>query len=126
MRCPCRKKSETHAYADCCGPCHAGTALAPTAEALMRSRYAAFALGDVSHLLATWHPSTRPAELRLDPDQQWLLLKVLAAHTDGDTATVEFSARSLVGQRAHVLHEVSRFVREDGRWFYVDGADETR
>lgn len=121
MRCPCRKKSETRTYAACCGPYHAGRELAPTAEALMRSRYAAFAMGNAPYLLATWHPSTRPADLGLDPAQEWLLLKVIASATEGDAATVEFKARSRTGQRIHVQHEVSRFVREGGRWCYVDG-----
>ncbi len=87
----------------------------------MRSRYAAFALGNAGYLLATWHPATRPVELPLDPAQDFLLLKVLATHENGDSATVEFAARSRVGQRTQELHEVSRFVRVDGRWFYVDG-----
>jgi SEC-C motif domain protein len=121
MRCPCRKKSQTQAYDDCCGPYHAGANDAPSAEALMRSRYAAFALGNVPYLLATWHPATRPAELTLDPAQEWLLLRVLATHNDGDAATVEFTARSRLGNRTQLMHEVSNFVRTDGRWLYLDG-----
>jgi len=120
-RCPCRKKSETTTYAKCCEPYHAGRAVAPTAEALMRSRYAAYALGKADYLLATWHPSTRPADFALNADQQWLLLRVQGTTTDADRATVEFTARSRQGGRDHVLHEVSRFVREAGRWYYVDG-----
>lgn len=90
----------------------------------MRSRYSAFAVGDAGYLLATWHPTTRPAALELDPDVRWTGLEVLA--TTGGTlfeahGTVEFRAHSVVGRRAGVQHELSRFVREDGRWTYVDG-----
>lgn len=120
-RCPCRKKSETTPYAECCAPYHTGEAAPPTAEALMRSRYAAYALGKADYLLATWHPSTRPVRLELNADQQWLLLRILGTTTDGDRATVEFTARSRQGGRDHVLHEISRFVREAGQWLYVDG-----
>ncbi|MDX2159153.1 MAG: YchJ family metal-binding protein [Hyphomicrobiaceae bacterium] len=121
MRCPCRKKSETLSYEECCGPLHAGTMAASTAEALMRSRYAAFAMKDAAYLLATWHPSTRPARIDFTPGQEWLLLRIVAASTVGDKATVEFIARSRVGNATGALHEVSRFVREGGRWLYVDG-----
>jgi SEC-C motif-containing protein len=121
MRCPCRKKSETTGYAECCEPYHAGLRHAATAEALMRSRYAAFALNKSAYLLATWHPTTRPAHLPLDGSDEWVQLRVLAASTDGDTAVVEFIARSRHGGHIASLHEVSRFVREDGQWFYLDG-----
>lgn len=117
--CPC---ASGRAYADCCGPLHAGARAAATAEALMRSRYSAFARGDAAYLLDTWHPATRPAALELDPATRWLGLEVRAHHADGDAATVEFVARSRSGgASAQRLHERSRFVREDGRWFYVDG-----
>ena len=121
MRCPCRKKSETRTYADCCQPYHVGVRAAPTAETLMRSRYVAFALGNAAYLSATWHPSTRPAEITFTPGQQWLMLQVVATNTIGDNATVAFIARSRIGGDAHVLSEVSRFARDDERWHYVDG-----
>lgn len=90
----------------------------------MRSRYTAFARGDVDHLLRTWHPTTRPATLTLDPAIRWTQLEVLERvggslfDTDG---VVEFRAHHREGRRRGVLHERSRFVREDGRWFYRDG-----
>lgn len=88
----------------------------------MRSRYSAFVLGHADYLRATWHPATRPAALELDPATRWLGLEVRRHAEDGDTATVEFVARSRTsGASAQRLHEISRFVREDGRWFYVDG-----
>lgn len=121
MRCPCRKKSETVAYADCCQPLHDGVRAAVTAEALMRSRYAAFALNNARYLSATWHPSTHPAEITFTTGQEWLGLRIVAARTEGDTATVEFIARSRIGGSTDALHETSRFRREGGKWFYIDG-----
>jgi SEC-C motif-containing protein len=120
--CPC---GNALPLADCCGRYHAGPLhlQAPTAEALMRSRYSAFVLDLTGYLLDTWHPSTRPASLDPSPAAlSWLGLDV-RRHTVQDTthATVEFVARSKLGGRAERLHETSRFVREDGRWFYVDG-----
>lgn len=121
MRCPCRKKSETTTYAGCCQPYHLGTGVAATPEVLMRSRYAAFALLLADYVSSTWHSSTRPAPFSFTPGQEWQSLQVRASHTWVDDATVEFVARSRIGGTSYVLHEVSRFVREDGRWFYVDG-----
>lgn len=96
---------------------------APDALSLMRSRYSAYVLADTAYLLSTWHPATRPA--RLDPDDQvkWLGLEVRAhQETDAAHAEVEFVARCRGGDgKAVRLHERSRFVREEGRWFYVDG-----
>jgi SEC-C motif domain protein len=122
MRCPCRKKSETVGYADCCQPYHRGVRAAPTAEALMRSRYAGFVLKDAAYVRATWHLSTRSASMEFARDQEWISLQVRAVSETGDSATVEFVARSRIGGSTHVLHETSRFVRERGQWFYVDGA----
>ncbi len=95
---------------------------APDAESLMRSRYTAFVRGDVAHLLATWHTRQRPASLKLDDGVKWLGLEV-KHHTpiDDTHAEVEFVARSRVQGRGQRLHERSRFVREDGFWYYVDG-----
>ena len=117
--CPCGRGD----YARCCGPLHAG-ATAADAEALMRSRYSAYARGDAEYLKATWHASTRPASLDLatDPPLRWLGLDVKRHVAEGDRATVQFVARFRQGGgRAGRLQETSRFVREDGRWYYVDG-----
>jgi SEC-C motif domain protein len=123
--CPC---GSALPYAGCCGRLHAehaasGTLTAPSPEALMRSRYAAFVLDLRAYLLASWHASTRPAELEPpEPGLKWLGLDVKrSAMLDADHGTVEFVARSKLGGRAHRLHETSRFVRENGEWFYVDG-----
>lgn len=90
----------------------------------MRSRYSAFVVGEVAYLLATWHPSTRPVDLELDEDRRWLGLEIVAA-TDGGlldaTGEVEFVARSFVDGRREAQSERSRFVRDGGRWCYVDG-----
>ena len=120
--CPC---GSARPYDACCGRWHAGPAhlQAPDAEVLMRSRYSAYVLGLTDYLLETWHPSTRPAEaLEHDPAVRWLGLEVRRhGATDADHATVEFVARSKLAGRAFRLHESSRFVREGGRWFYLDG-----
>ena len=117
--CPC---GSGRRYADCCAPLHAG-APAADAGALMRSRYAAYVLKLADYLLATWHPDTRPSELDLTDDPaRWLGLEVRRQQTTDPThASVEFVARYRVGGRGHRLHETSRFVREDGRWYYTDG-----
>jgi SEC-C motif domain protein len=118
-RCPCLS-GET--YDACCGRYHAGHAEAPTAEALMRSRYAAFAVGDAGYLRRTWHATGRPAELELDPVVRWTGLDVLDVRGGGpfDTeGTVEFRAHHRVDGAPGSQHEVSRFVREHGRWLYV-------
>ena len=124
LPCPCGALP-ARPHADCCGRFHAGPLhlLAPTAEALMRSRYSAYVLALTDYLRDTWHPSTRPAAIEPNPaGLKWLGLEV-RRHTpqDADHATVEFVARSKLGGRAQRLHETSRFVREDGRWYYVDG-----
>jgi len=86
----------------------------------MRSRYSAYVLGLIDYLLATWHPSTAPGELELSP-VKWLELDVRHAATTGDAGVVEFVARLRDSGRGMRMHEISRFVREDGRWLYIDG-----
>ncbi len=123
--CPCDSGST---YADCCGNWHAGLLQglhAPTPEALMRSRYSAYVLGLIDYLLATWHPATAPGELELPP-LKWLGLEVLLAQATAQAGVVEFVARCRENGRAQRLHETSRFVREQGRWYYVDGIIEAQ
>jgi SEC-C motif-containing protein len=89
----------------------------------MRSRYSAFAVGDAAYLLRTWHPSTRPQQLVLDPDLRWYRLDILATHRGGmlDTdGTVEFRAHYRSPDGAGSQHETSRFLRDSGAWAYVD------
>jgi SEC-C motif domain protein len=125
--CPCGRaaKGKPVPYGQCCGRFiedFTGTP-APEAESLMRSRYTAFALRRTDYLLATWHVSRRPASLALDEGVKWLGLEVRRHKpTDEAHAEVEFVARQRdAGGRAHRLHETSRFVREEGRWYYLDG-----
>lgn len=90
----------------------------------MRSRYTAFVLGDEAHLRRSWHPDTCPADLAPDPRQRWLGLKVRAAAAgtpEDDLGTVEFVARYKIDGRGHRLHELSEFVRHEGRWVYLRG-----
>ncbi|GGZ07141.1 YchJ family protein [Streptomyces poonensis] len=117
LSCPC---GHAETYEVCCGRFHRGEAAAPTAEALMRSRYSAFVKRDEAYLLRTWHPRTRPTEVDLGTGPVWTGLEVLetsggsAFHTTG---TVTFRA----SYRGGALHERSRFERVDGAWVYVDG-----
>ena len=118
--CPCGRPLP---YDSCCGRWHAGPLYlqAPDAESLMRSRYSAFVRELADYLLDTWHPSTRPPGIDFEPGLRWLGLDVKRHAPQGeDRAIVEFVARSKLGGRAHRLHETSRFVREGGRWLYVD------
>jgi len=118
--CPCGSGDR---FDGCCRPALQG-APAPTAERLMRSRYTAFVVGDAGYLAATWHPGTRPDELDLDPAQRWTGLQILdvEAGADGDVrGVVEFRAAWRHGADRGVLHERSRFVRQSGRWWYLDG-----
>ena len=121
LPCPCGS-GRTHA--ECCGPYLARTAQAPTAEALMRSRYTAYALGEFDYLRSTWHSTTQPAEIASDTAPKWVGLEVLSTECGGPQdaeGQVEFIARYKLQGRAFRLHERSRFVREGGNWRYVDG-----
>lgn len=89
----------------------------------MRSRYSAFVLCNEGYLLATWHEHTRPKSLSFEPTIRWLGLRIVDSRvTSESTAEVEFIARYRVGGgSAARQHERSRFVRENGAWFYIDG-----
>jgi SEC-C motif-containing protein len=122
--CPCGHAAP---YEACCGRWHAGALQlqAPSAEALMRSRYSAHVFGLAPYLLDTWHARTRPASIAPPPPGlTWIGLELRRHDVLDDThATVEFVARSKLGGRAERMHVTSRFERVDGRWFYVDDAD---
>ncbi len=103
-----------------------GRAWPATAEALMRSRFEAFRDGDVDWLLASWYHSTRPASVDLTENPHWRGLRILdtvAGAQPDDTGIVEFKATCIHQGDLRVLHERSRFVREDGRWYYLDAVD---
>jgi SEC-C motif domain protein len=119
--CPCGSDAE---YFQCCGRYLTGKEIPHTAEQLMRSRYCAFVLCDESYLLATWHPDARPSKVRLNKQQRWLGLSIRATEgggLDDMTGTVDFVARFKVEGKGHRLHEISRFEKIDGRWYYLDG-----
>ncbi|NKR11395.1 YchJ family protein [Paenarthrobacter ureafaciens] len=119
--CPCLSGDP---YDQCCGRFHRSEADAPTAEQLMRSRYSAFVVLDPEYLLRTWHSSTRPDTMDLDPDMEWRRLDILGTTAGGPLdarGTVEFAAHYRHDGERGVQRELSRFVREDKRWYYVDG-----
>lgn len=118
--CPC---GDDTTFGTCCGPVLAGERAA-TPERLMRSRYTAFVVGDARHLLATWHPGTRPDSIDLDPSLRWTGLEIVdapAVEPHARRAVVEFVARWREGRDVGALHERSRFVNQSGSWWYLDG-----
>lgn len=126
--CPCGRRDAAGLplpYEQCCARYVEDFANcpAPDAESLMRSRYSAFVREHADYLLATWHESKRPSKVTFDAGVKWLGLEVRDFTVLDDThAEVEFVARQRDRTgRAVRLHERSRFVREDGRWYYVDG-----
>lgn len=122
MTCPCGIGEE---YSSCCQLLHAGKAFAKTAEQLMRSRYSAFAKKQEQYVLDTWHPSMRNEEVNLKKDPTWWLGLEILACVEGlendTTGEVEFIASYRLRKKEYKLHERSKFVKEDGKWFYVDG-----
>lgn len=117
--CPCGGGN----FAQCCGRFIDAGLRPESAEQLMRSRYSAYVLRNEAYLVATWHPRTRPAgPVVQEAAVKWLGLEVRRHVPAGDSAIVEFVARSRTGGRAQRMHEVSNFVRENGQWLYVDGS----
>ncbi|GAA1694967.1 YchJ family protein [Microbacterium sediminicola] len=116
--CPCGSGA---IYGACCGPPHRGEP-AGSPEALMRSRYTAFAIGDARYLAESWHPRTRPDDLRVDADTRWLGLEILDAPdaSGAKAGIVEFRARWRHGADRGEQHERSRFAFAAGRWWYLD------
>ncbi len=117
-------KNKIALFGQCCGRYldHFATSPAPDAESLMRSRYSAFVLERQTYLQQTWFSTRRPVDLSFEPNVKWLGLEVKACRMTGPTqAEVEFVARSRLNGVPTRLHELSHFVKEDGRWFYVDG-----
>ncbi|MCP2637087.1 YchJ family metal-binding protein [Microbacterium sp. HD4P20] len=118
--CPC---GSGEWFDGCCGAVLAGRP-ARTAERLMRSRYTAFVVGDARYLAASWHPGTRPDDVTLDPALRWTGLEIVQTQAGGPEdarGTVEFRATWRHGAEQGELHERSRFVRQSGSWWYVDG-----
>ena len=121
--CPCGGVPAGSSLIECCGPALAGEVWPETAEALMRSRYTAFALCDDDHLFRTWHPRTRPVDSTADRTTQWLGLEiedVTGGGPEDEEGTVTFTARFRDLMAQGRMHEKSRFVRRAGRWMYLD------
>jgi len=112
-------------YAQCCEPFHGGLQFAPTAESLMRSRYSAYVLQNADYLLATWYKSTRPKQLDFSQENvTWQKLDILHTKKGGgedDKGRVEFQAFYVQEGEKRLMHEISRFKKFGGKWFYVDG-----
>lgn len=123
MLCPCESGES---YEQCCGPYLAGVTLPPTAQLLMRSRYAAYVLDDTGYILSSWHPSTRPDSIpdRGQSKAKWTSLQIVecvAGEVSDVDGRVTFVAKYKIKGKAGRIHEDSRFVKEHDRWFYVDG-----
>ena len=120
--CPCISGKS---YRDCCEPLHLSILDASSAEHLMCSRYSAFVMGKISYLIETLHPDQRQADdkktlIQTIEQTKWLGLKIITHKQVGENATVEFVAfyhQQPIGQ----LHECSNFIKQDERWYYVDG-----
>ena len=126
MNCYCGSGKQ---YEACCQPYITGSAIAPTAEALMRSRYSAYVVADINYLMNSHHPSTRPTKerksiLRWTKSVQWIKLDVknAVAGTVNDTeGWIVFIAYFSDGGKIETIHENSRFVKENGKWYYISG-----
>jgi SEC-C motif domain protein len=121
QQCPCNSEV---LYTDCCEGVLSGQRKAATAEALMRSRYSAYVIGDITYLLQTWHPSTRPTGIDRDTIPDWYSLEIIQTKkgkADDNDGIVEFQATALSDSKILKLHEVSHFVKEGGDWLYVSG-----
>ncbi|HIO91524.1 MAG TPA: hypothetical protein EYG68_01615 [Leucothrix mucor] len=123
--CPCQSSLE---YNLCCGRYHKGKLSAPTAEALMRSRYSAYSLNLGRYLFKTWHKSTRPSiqSLLQNDESEWLSLKIVKTEQgmeQDDTGIVAFVATYSRQNQINQLSETSRFEKVKGQWVYVDALD---
>ncbi|MDD5229377.1 MAG: YchJ family protein [Methylococcales bacterium] len=121
-RCPCGLNQN---YTDCCQSFHNGIHFPITAEALMRSRYSAYVLKNADYLLATWHKTTCPKQLDFSQDNTtWQKLEILHTKKGGakdEKGRVEFNAFYVQDSETRLMHEISRFKKVAGRWFYVNG-----
>lgn len=116
-KCPCGGGK----YTKCCQPFHQATKLPRTPEELMRSRYSAYARGLEDYVRATWHASTVPENLTLDDNPAWLQLQILATGLHGNRGYVHFKAYFQQDDEIAVMEEQSYFIRENNRWYYLDG-----
>jgi SEC-C motif domain protein len=115
----------TIAYGDCCQPFHLGEKIPSTAQALMRSRYTAYALQNGAYLQATWDATKRPESIDFSRENiEWLRLEITETKKGGAKdakGLVTFKAFYIQNAEEHVMNEISRFTKHEGRWFYLDG-----
>lgn len=119
--CPCGSEKT---FAQCCSTYLNGSGKAETAEQLMRSRYCAYLQENESYLKNTWHPETRPNSIEFEPAIKWIRLRIKNTEkgsSNDDQGIVEFIATYKNKGKAFHLHEISRFVRSDGEWAYMNG-----
>jgi SEC-C motif domain protein len=113
-------------YSDCCGLYIEQGKLPPTPEALMRSRYTAYNLLDMNYIAATMKP---PASDHFDADGEkasaakckWTQLEIIRTSHDAQHGVVEYRAHYTLENKKKILHEISEFNFENGRWYYVNG-----
>lgn len=125
--CPCGNQQE---FSHCCEPFLLGNAIPETPEQLMRSRYSAYVCKNADYLINTWHPDSKAQNFREEiiksfESTQWLGLHVISSSyaKNSDEAYVEFSA-CFIDEKAddkQLIHERSRFLRTNTRWYYIDG-----
>ena len=122
ITCPC---NHNKSYSECCQHYHKGINLPETAEQLMRSRYSAYVLKLTDYINSTWHKSTRPNIATLDNNQpiQWIKLVINNTWDSQNTneAFVDFDAFYEANGQLERMHEVSRFIFSEKKWFYIDG-----
>ncbi len=111
---------------NCCAVFHSGAKIAPTAEALMRSRFTAYALQNEIYLLETWDDSKRPnsVDFSKEGDVEWIGLTIISKKKGAEKdrkGIVEFKARYRLDDDEYVMNEISRFVKKQGKWLYLDG-----
>jgi SEC-C motif-containing protein len=112
-------------YQQCCGSFHSGDKIPATAEALMRSRYTAYVLRNADYLQETWDATRRPEKIDFSREKiGWLRLEVTDTKNGGikdSKGVVVFKAFFMQDGEEHVMNEISRFTKINGRWFYLDG-----
>ena len=112
-------------YQQCCELLHTGLAHALTAEALMRSRFTAYAMHNGAYLLNTWEANTRPNDIDFSKDTgEWIELNIISTKKGGakdSKGIVEFKAHFTLDGEPRIMSEISRFIKKQGRWLYLDG-----
>ncbi|WP_174483007.1 YchJ family protein [methanotrophic endosymbiont of Bathymodiolus puteoserpentis (Logatchev)] len=112
-------------YDQCCGQLHSGKSYATTAKTLMRSRFTAYAMRNGNYLLQTWDTASRPEAIDFSKETgKWTSLDIISSKkgTEKDNkGIVEFKAYFTQDGEAKVMNEISRFVKKQGHWFYLDG-----